>query len=314
LLLGLFRLPRLYGAAAANTVGLRQQVRCKSDITRPGQSASAALPPVGLRAKGLVRASFARVGERTEPGRVFEAGGLRLRFPRGPSGCEAVLVNTAGGVAGGDHAAVSLTLEAGAEVFATTQSAEKIYRAEDAESRVECALTLGAGSRLVWAPQETILFDKACLKRRLGADVAADASLLLIESVVFGRLAMGETDIQARFSDHWRIRRGGRLVFAEALRIDNPGATLKQRAVAGDARAIASFLFMAPNATAPLEAIRAVLEEVAAAPGEVLEAGVSALDGLIIGRALSPSPARLRAAIVAVMMALTGRAPPRVWR
>jgi urease accessory protein len=276
--------------------------------------ASATVPPAGLRARGLARAIFARVGERTEPRRVYEAGGLRLRFPRTPTGCQAVLVNTAGGMAGGDRTVIDLALEPGAEVFATTQAAEKVYRAEDAESRIACALKVGVGARLVWAPQETILFHNARLRRRLSVDVAPDASLLLIESVVFGRLAMGETDINARFADDWRIRRGGRLVFAEAFHMDRASAALKRRAVADGARAIASFLFMAPNAAAPLTALRDALDQEAAAAGEPLEAGASAVDGFLVGRALSRSPARLRAAVVAVMMTLTGQGPPRVWR
>jgi urease accessory protein len=266
-----------------------------------------------LRAEGVVRATFAQLGCETHPARVFEAGGLRLRFPNAPKLCEAVLVNTGGGMAGGDRATIDLRLETGADVLATTQSAEKIYRTEGEASRVETRLTLGARARLAWLPQETILFDHAHLQRKLEAEVAADASFLLIETAVFGRLAMGETSIDARFIDNWRIRREGRLVFAEALRIDDAGASLSRPAVGRDARAIASFLFMAPDAAAHLDEIRAVLED-GSAQGEPVEAGASALDGFVVGRALSPSPARLREAMAAVMMALTGRGAPRVWR
>ncbi|HLW92328.1 MAG TPA: urease accessory protein UreD, partial [Roseiarcus sp.] len=162
--------------------------------------------------------------------------------------------------------------------------------------------------------QETILFDHARLERNLEADVATDASLLLVETAIFGRLAMGETNIDAMFRDNWRIRRNGRLVFAEALRIDDAGAALRRPAVGRGATAIASFLFLAPDAAAHLDTIRARLEEAAAASDERFEAGVSALDGFIAGRAVSASPARLREAMAAVMMALTGRAAPRVWR
>jgi hypothetical protein len=71
---------------------------------------------------------------------------------------------------------------------------------------------------------------------------------------------------------------------------------------------------MAPNATAPLMALRQALDQEIAEPGERLEAGASAVDDFLVGRALSRSPARLRAAVVAVMMTLTGEGPPRVWR
>jgi urease accessory protein len=267
-----------------------------------------------LRARGEARAVFSRIGAASKPARVFESGGLRLRFPNAAGPCEAVLVNTGGGMAGGDRAAIELTLADGADVLATTQSAEKIYRAENEAAEVETRLTLGAGARLSWLPQETILFDRARLERRLEADVAPDATLLAIESVVFGRLAFGETEIAARFRDRWRIRRGGKLAFAEELRIENAGAALRRPAVGSGARAIASFLFMAPDAEAALEKIRAAFDESNDGEGALLESGASLLDGFVVARALSRDPARLRRCIIAVMMALRGLAAPRVWQ
>jgi urease accessory protein len=267
-----------------------------------------------LRARGEARAAFARIGAKTAPARVYEAGGLRLRFPHSAGPCEAVLVNTGGGVAGGDRAAIELTLEDGADVHATTQSAEKIYRSEGEAAEVATRLNLAAGARLAWIPQETILFDRSRLDRRLEADIATDASLLLIESIVFGRLAMGEERIAASLRDHWRIRRGGRLVFADELRLDEAAEALSRPAIGRDARAVASFLFMAPEAAAHLDALRATFDEIAEKDGAPLEAGASALDGFLVGRALSRDPARLRALVLAVMMALTGRPAPRVWQ
>jgi urease accessory protein len=267
-----------------------------------------------LRARGEARALFARIGVATKPQRVFETGGLRLRFPNARGACEAVLVNTGGGMAGGDRATIALSLEGGAEVLATTQSAEKIYHAESEATQIDTQLTIGAGARLDWLPQETILFDHAYLMRRLDADVAIDATLLVIESVVFGRLASGEAQIAARLRDRWRIRRGGKLVFADELRIENAAAVLQRPAVGRGARAIASFLFMAPDAEAAVEKIRAVFESQSAGEGGPLEAGASALDGFVVARALSPDPGRLRRCILAVMMALRGAAAPRVWQ
>jgi len=267
-----------------------------------------------LRARGAVRAVFARIGAKSAPARVFDAGGLRLRFPNSAGPCEAVLVNTGGGMAGGDRAAIEFTLEAGADVHATTQSAEKVYRSDGEAAQVATHLTLAAGARLAWTPQETILFDKSRLVRRLDADLATDASLLLIEATVFGRLAMGEEQIAASLRDRWRIRRDGRLVFADDLRLDDAAQTLSRPAVGREARAIASFLFMAPDAASRIEALRAIFDEIAARDGAPLEAGASAVDGFVVGRGLSRDPAQLRAFVLAVMMALTGRPTPRVWQ
>src|SRR5690606_14443691 len=121
---------------------------------------------------------------------------------------------------GGDHMRVDVTLAPGARALVTSQAAEKLYRAEDAPTRIDIALSLGAGSDLAWLPQEMILFDRARLVRRLDVDMAPDAALTLSESVVFGRTAMGEEVVEGRLDDRWSIRRGGRLVFAEAVRLD----------------------------------------------------------------------------------------------
>lgn len=265
------------------------------------------------RAVGEVRAVFARAGERSEAARVFETGGLRLRFPRAGAECEAVIVNTGGGMAGGDRASVDLTVGPQARVVATTQSAEKIYRSEGEAVRIETRLRVEAGGALAWTPQETLLFEAARLERGLEAEVAADASLLLIESATFGRLAHGEARVAASFRDRWRVRRGGRLIFADETCLENAGATLDRPAVGHGARAIATILCVAPNAEAQLPALRAALEAAAAREGEPLDAGASAFEGMTLARLASPSPSRLRAALIEAMLALRGREAPRVW-
>jgi urease accessory protein len=266
-----------------------------------------------LRARGEARAVFARVDFRTEPARVYETGGLRLRFPRTRGGSEAVLINTGGGMAGGDRADVQIELQAGAEVLFTTQSAEKIYRTEDDAAEVDARIVVAEGARLEWLPQETILFHNARFVRRLAIDLAVDASLLLVEAVTFGRIAMGERDIDASIHDSWRVRRQGRLVFAEELRLDHAAAALDRIGVGRGARAIATILIAAPDPQAQLEKLRTALDEAQQGDDAPLEGGATAFEGLALARLISPSPARLRAALVAVMIALRGRAAPRVW-
>jgi urease accessory protein len=265
------------------------------------------------RARGEARVRFARAGARSAAERVFETGGLRLRFPRSEAECEAVLVNTGGGMAGGDRASIAVEVGVSARALVTTQSAEKIYRCEDEPARVETRLSVEPGGSLVWAPQETLLFDRASLQRRLDAEVAADASLLIFEAAVFGRLASGETDVAAQLHDRWRIRRAGRLVFAEALRLVDAAAALDRPAVGAGARAIATILCVAPDAEAQAPNLRAALEAVAAEPGETLDVGASGFDGMAVARLVSPSPSRLRTALIAAMLALRGREAPRVW-
>lgn len=262
------------------------------------------------RADAQARASFARVGRRTEPSALFETGGLRWRFPRAMNPCEAVLVNTGGGVAGGDSYRVALTLGEGAAVEATTTAAEKIYRSDGAPARIATRLTLEPGARLLWLPQETILFDGARLKRELTIEAAEDAEIIAVETLVFGRLAMGEARIDAELADSWRLRRAGRLVFADATRIGHAGATLDRPGSGGGARALATILAVAPGGEARLEGVRAALE----AAGEGVEGGATAFDGLIVARLVSASPSRLREATIGAIVALSDRPPPRLWR
>lgn len=272
-----------------------------------------AVPPSPNRARGIIRARFTATGGRTAVARLHAAGGLRLRCPTvGPGlkpGCEAVIINTAGGMVGGDHAELAIEAADGAGATLTTQSAEKIYRSTGVPTRVEATLRLGPGALLEWLPQETILYDRAAFHRRLDVEMAADATLLLVESLVFGRLAMGEVFGTGELHDRWRIRRDGALAFAEDLRIAGDAAALMRRpALGGGARAAATLLLIAPDAEARLPAVRAVLAAVPC-PG-----GASAWNGLLLVRLLSPSPADMRAAIITLLAALRGRAAPRVWQ
>ena len=212
------------------------------------------------RARAEARGSFARIGARTEPERLFETGGLRWRFPRSSNPCEAAIVNTGGGVAGGDSYSVSLALSEGAEVEATTPSAERIYRSDGPAAAIATRLTLTSGARLFWLPQETLLFDGARLERRLEVETSGEAELLIAETLVFGRLAMGEIRIDASVKNSWRVRRDGQLVFADETRIDHAGATLERKAVGAGARALSTIVALSPNIEARLPDLRAALK------------------------------------------------------
>jgi urease accessory protein len=260
------------------------------------------------RARAEARGSFARVGARTEPARLFETGGLRWRFPHSSNPCEAALVNTGGGVAGGDSYSVSLTLNERAEVEATTPSAERIYRSDGPAASIATRLMLKPGARLFWLPQETLLFEGARLERRLEVETSGEASFIIAETLAFGRLAMGETRIDASVRDSWRVRRDGRLVFADETRIDHAGATLERKAVGAGARALSTIVASSPNIEARLPDLRAALD----AAGSGVESGASAFDGLIVARLLAGSFDQLRMGLVASIIALGGR-KPRLW-
>ena len=214
-------------------------------------------------------------------------------------------------MAGGDRVEIAVSAAPGASALVTSQSQEKIYKADGLSCEVRTRLEVAEGARLVWAPQETLLFEGARLDRRLEADVEPTATLTIFEAVAFGRLAHGEVRVAAALSDRWRLRRGGRLVFAEALRIEDAGATLDRPAVGAGARAAATLVRIGPDAAEKLVPLREVFAALEAAGG--FEAGASLVDGVLVARALSPSPQRLRDGLIAAWGALEGQDAPRVW-
>jgi len=260
------------------------------------------------RAVGRVAFAVKAADRRTRRARVHEHGSLRVRFPNGDGKqLDAVLVNTAGGIAGGDRFGVDVAVGEGARLSVTTTAAEKIYRSLGPEAALDVTLDVAAGGTLHWLPQETILFDDVALRRTIEVDLAADATLLLAEAVVFGRSAMGETVTNGHFFDRWRVRRGGRLIFAEAARLDGAIARhLADTAVAAGGVAIATVL-LTPGTDASVAAVRALADSFA---GEV---GISAFNGMVVARLCARDGATLRHDLSAVLSTLAGGALPRLW-
>ncbi len=235
--------------------------------------------------------------------RIYEDGSLRVRFPNGEA-LEAVVVNTAGGIAGGDRFTFDVDVAAGAELTVTTAAAEKAYRAIGEPATMDVKLSVAAGGSLVWLPQETILFNEAELKRSIEVDLAADAKLMLAESVVFGRTAMDETVVQGNLCDRWRVRRDGKLIFADTLKLDGAIAEkLAHKAVASGGCAMATVL-MVPSDESHVAALR---EQPFAG-----DAGVSAWNGFALVRLVAKDGEALRRDLKLLLGAIGGTLP-RLW-
>lgn len=274
-----------------------------------GGGAPVAAAPAMQRVAGRAAVALARRGGATRLAGLEQAGSARAFLPRvdGPVP-EIVFLNTAGGLTGGDRLAYSVALGDGAAAVAMTQTAERAYAAAGGVARLEVALALGQGAALDWLPQETILFDRSALERRTEVDMAGDARLLMVETLVMGRAAMGETLREVALSDIRRLRRGGRLALLEPLRL-SPAALAAGPAGLDGARAVASLWLFAPGAEAAAEALRAALP---ALPG--LRAAVSGWDGRLALRIMAVDALPLRQALAAALAQLRGRALPRVWQ
>jgi urease accessory protein len=260
------------------------------------------------RAQSRVSLTVADHDGAARPRRLAEEGSLRLRFPAACAGAqEAVLVNTAGGIAGGDRLTIDFALEERARLVVTTAAAEKIYRSDGAPASLAVTATLAEAAELTWLPHETILFDRARLVRSFDIALASTARLVFAEAVVFGRSAMGETVREGLFTDRWRVRRGGRLIFAENFQLGGAIADrLAETAVAAGQIALATVLAV-PGDDATTEAVRALA---GAFRGE---AGISTWNGLALARLAAPDGAALRHDL-ALLLAALSRAPlPRLW-
>ncbi len=270
-----------------------------------------AQPGVHQRAQGTLRLSFKRHGPVTVLDGLRQEGCLKARFPRMEHGAwaGAVTLNSSGGVAGGDALHTTVTAGPGTQATVASQAAERFYRAlpGTAPARVSAVLSVAPGAALEWLPQESILFDRCAVRRRLSVDLAGDAWFLGVEQLVFGRTAMGETVHDASLRDRIELRREGRLLLHDAIRFDGPAQSLlDRRATGGAARGVATLIHAAPDAESRLGALREALAG--------CDAGASAWEGLLVARVVAPDGACLRAAAVAGLIALrAGRPLPRVW-
>jgi len=262
----------------------------------------------GNRAVGRIAFTVAAAPGGSRRGRVHEAGSLRVRFPNGQSqaALDAVIVNSAGGMTGGDRFTIDIQVGAGATLTVTTAAAEKIYRSLGPDTEIAIKLGVAPGGSLRWLPQETIVFDGVRLRRAIDVDLARDTNLLLAEACVFGRSAMGEVVTDGSIFDRWRVRAGGAFVLAETLRLDDKIAQrLAQRATAAESIAVASVIKI-PGSDDDAAAVRTLQEQFA---GEV---GVSAWNGLAMARLVAADGAALRRDLVAVLTALGGAPLPRL--
>lgn len=257
--------------------------------------------PTMQRAKGEARVTLdgaARLqGLRTE-------GSAKAILPGGALVPEVVFLNTSGGLTSGDALRYGLAV-GGGQAVATTQTAERAYRAKGVPARMDVTLSVGPDGWLDWLPQETILYDNSALDRRTMIDLAPGAGCLALEAVVLGRAAMGETVRTLRFRDRREIRQGGQPVWIDPLALDSTalGAGL---AGLSDARALASIVM---TGEAPLAPLRAVLDE----PG--VQAEASAFAGRTVLRLLAVDGWPLRRQIIRALHILRGGRPlPRVWQ
>ncbi|WP_299736771.1 urease accessory protein UreD [uncultured Roseobacter sp.] len=260
------------------------------------------------RAIGAAMVSSKTRAHRSYIDGLRQSGALKLLFPRTTGPLEAILINTAGGITGGDSFTISGTAGEGSELTLTTQAAERAYRAQQTQTgHLETHLTVEKGARLNWLPQETILYDGCALRRRLEVEIATGSRFLMVEPVLFGRRAMGEDVHDIHFEDQITLRQEGTVIYRDGVCLSGDAAAqLDRPTIAGGARAMASLVFVAPEA----EAYIAPLRDLIGPTG-----GVSLLrPGVLVARLLAEDGFHLRRRLVPMLDDLTQNQLPKSWR
>ena len=263
------------------------------------------------RTEGSVRLGFVEADGHTRLAALHQSGAARVRFPKPADGepPEAVLLNTAGGLTGGDRIDIEVALAARCSATVTSAAAEKIYRSLEGETEIRVRLDLADAASLSWLPQPTIAFDQSRLDRRTDVAMAGSATFIAAEFLIFGRAAMGEDVHRGGCRDAWRLRRDGRLVFADTFLVNGPIADVLDRGATLDgARATAMLIYAAPDAAARLEEARALLQDAKST------AGASTWNDLLVVRAAAGDGRTLQKDLEPLIARLAGRPLPRVWQ
>lgn len=260
------------------------------------------------RTQGRGHLAAKALGGKSRIAELYQEGAAKIRLPQTfTDEMEAVIINTAGGLTGGDRMDWSITAGPGTFVTATTQACEKIYKASYGTAEVSTRIVVGPGAKVHWLPQESILFENASLTRRLEADLDETAEFIAVEAILLGRKAMGEAMTRGTVRDRWRIRRAGRLIHAEELRMEGDVAALTALGpvLAGQV-AFATVLYTGPLCEALLPQVRAVMSDAAG--------GASQWNGKLVMRLAAEDGYTLRKSLIPVISVLRGGASvPKVW-
>ncbi len=260
------------------------------------------------RASGESRVAFDLRDGKTRLGDLYQRDPCRVLFPKSEPAepLQAVMITTSGGVTGGDALKMAVEIGPGAEAVATTQAAEKIYRASRGSDpcTIDVNVRVAEGAILDWLPQETIVFEGARLKRRTVAEVVEGGSLLACEMVVLGRGASGERFTSGLLLDAWSVRRPGRLVWTDTLRVE--GET-PDGAGFGTANALATVIGVWDAPQPHFEKARTLLDA-----ADKVRAGVTLVNGIMVARLLGEAT-EVRHATIRFLTEFRGRRLPRVW-
>jgi urease accessory protein len=268
------------------------------------------------RANGAGRAVLGGSQEGNRIVDLYQRSPIRIMFPRGRASAieEAVFVNTSGGIAGGDRLEYGVTALADASLAVTSQAAEKVYRALSEPARIATKLKACEAAKLAWLPQETILFNRGRLSRATEIELVSGAELLALEWLVLGRVAHGEEVIGGHITDSWRVRRDGRLVWADCFRAhDETFPHLRRKALLSNCKTIGTLIYFGPDLDRRLEFVRDIASSLDC------QCAATSVGGLIVVRVAAEMALDLKLALCSFLQQFSDEvgpgpfAVPKMW-
>lgn len=272
--------------------------------------------PKMQRTVGHGRLVIKAIQNKTRLDQLYQEGAARIRLPKTYDGClEAVMINTSGGLTGNDRMTWDIRARENSRSVITTQACEKIYKSTGDAALVTTHINVENGAHLDWLPQETILFECSNLSRTLDVTLTGNARFMALEAVMLGREAMGEKIQQTYFQDRWRIRRDGKLIHADDLRIEGAIESVQSASPTLNGHAaFASFIYCGPEDPDLMsEVVTKLLGN-----AQNLGIGVSAMNGKITARFLSRDCYELRKLTIPFLKNVrstlgAGEMLPKVW-
>lgn len=268
------------------------------------------------RLSALGRLSIEAESEFSELLRVHTKGGLQVRQQRKDPRrhLELSLINTSGGLTGGDALGWSIRANKGSWCTLSTPAAEKIYRSVAGVAKVDIDIDVGPDACLAWLPQETILFDEANFERNALFQIVSSSKLLITETLVLGRQASGETIKLLQCSDRWKVYSDGHLIHREDLNLNHIEPLLLNGASGlSGMKTITTLIYFGPDAVEHLPTVRHDLKSLGPNIIAACSAATIGKSSKLICRLIAPELYNIKACLSALVQRLNNKHLPKSW-
>ena len=256
------------------------------------------------RANGLLKLVANGTGTIEE---YKNSGASKGLFPNRQKGLECILINTGGGLTGGDRISFFIDSKEQAEVIISTQGFERIYKTNNnSKAIIQTNLNVLDQALLYWVPQETLLYNNGQLERQINVNLSKNAQALILEGMIYGRIAMGELSITGSVSDTIKIQVENKTVFQDRSQLSGQiGAQLDRPAVANGARATALLVYKSKDAPRASDVINRYQNH---------SSGVTLFkNDLCVARFLAQDGYALRKMLLPILQNITKQRLPKPW-